>query len=293
VKRVRRLLWASLFATLIASGAAARSAEHHALWEVHGAKNTVYLLGSIHLLRPQDSELPAEVLAAYRHAGALLMEIDPRDIATDLTQPEAARLMLLPAGQTLDAVVGPRLYGQVQRYAAALGLGKDGLQRSQPWYAATAIDVGYLMQLGFDPEAGVDRQLARMADRDNKPILPLETTSEQLGFFAAMPLTQQRAYLRDSLRDLGSTSRDANATVRAWRRGDVAAMERDLRTSSRRTPDLHPVLVADRNRRWLPQILDLLDDERDYLVVVGAMHIVGHDGLLDLLRQHGYNANQR
>lgn len=293
VTRARRLLWAALCATLVASGAAARPADRHALWEIRGAKNSVYLLGSIHLLRPQDSELPAEIMAAYGRAHAVMMELDPRKIAAELTQPHVAQLMLLPAGQTLDSVVGPRLYAQAQQHATALGLGKDSLKHFQPWYAATAIDVSYLIRLGFDPESGVDRQVARLAGRDSKPILPLETAGEQLGFFAAMSLDKQRAYLRDALRDLGSTPQEARNTVRAWQRGDVAAMERQLRRSSRRSPDLHPVLVSDRNRRWLPQILDLLDDEHDYLVVVGAMHMVGREGLIELLKQHGYSASQQ
>lgn len=293
MRRVHRLLWAALFATLVVSSAAARPVEHHALWQVHGARNTVYLLGSIHLLRPQDSTLPAAVINAYEEAEELLMELDPRTIAADMTPAVVERLIQLPPEQTLDAVIGPQLYGQVQRRAVALGLEKDALQRWQPWYVANALDLYSLMRLGFDPDAGIDRQLAQLAGRDNKPIHALETTEQQLGFFAAMPLQDQRTYLRDSLRELGSLGSNANAMVRAWQRGDVAAMEKDLQRGSRRAPELHPVLVSERNRRWLPRILDLLDDDRDYLVVVGALHIVGRDGLLALLKQQGHVASQQ
>ena len=293
VPRLRRLLCAALLATLVASSAAARpAAERHALWEIHGAKNTVYLLGSIHLLQPQDSSLPAEMLDAYRNADALLMELDPDDLDAGVAAPDVVQLMVLPAGQTLDGVIGARLYSLVQRHAAAIGLGRDGLKYAQPWYAANVIDLSYLIKSGFDPAAGVERQFARLAGRDSKPIYALETAGQQLGYFAAMPLGQQRDLLRDTLRDLPSSLRDASATVRAWKRGDVGALERDLRRSSRQSPDLQPMLVDERNRKWLPQILDLLDDERNYLVVVGALHIVGREGLLKLLKEHGYSASQ-
>jgi uncharacterized protein len=276
--RLRRLLCAALLATLVAASAAARPAvDHHALWEIHGVKNTVWLLGSIHLLQPQDSALPAQMLEAYQHADALYMELDPDDLAERIAEPDVTQLMLLPAGQTLDAVVGTRLYSQVQRHAAALGLGRDGLKFAQPWYAANAIDLGYLIKAGFDPAAGVERQIARLASADNKPIHALETAGQQLGYFAAMPPDQQRDFLRDTLRELPSTLRDARATV-----GD-----------SRHSPDLEPMLVDERNRNWLPKLLELLDDERNYLVVVGALHIVGREGLLELLRQRGYRATQQ
>ncbi len=291
--RLARLLCAALLATLVAASAAARpTADHHALWEIRGAKNTVYLLGSIHLLQPQDSVLPAAMLDAYRNADALLMELDPDDLDEDVAEPDVVQLMVLPAGQTLDSVIGARLYSLVQRHAAAIGLGRDGLKLAQPWYAANAIDLGYLIKVGFDPAAGVERQFARLAGRDSKPIYALETAGQQLGYFAAMPLHQQRDFLRATLHGLPSSLRDAKATVRAWRRGDIGALERDLRRGSRQVPDLQSQLVDARNRKWLPQILDLLDDERNYLVVVGALHLVGREGLLRLLQERGYSASQ-
>lgn len=293
MRHVHRLLRAALCATLFVASAVAQPVERHALWQVHGARNTVYLLGSIHALRPQDSQLPARILDAYQRAETLLMELDPRNIAADLDPATLDRLVRLPADQTLDIVVGPQLFGQVRRHAASLGLDTEALRRWQPWYAATTLDLGYLMRNGFDPDAGVDRQLAQLAERDRKPVRSLETAAEQLGFFAALPLPAQRIYLRDSLRDLAAAPREADAMVRAWQRGDVAAMERDLRRSSQRMPQLHPTLVTERNRRWLPHIVDLLQDDRDHLVVVGALHVVGREGLLALLRQQGYDAVQQ
>ena len=293
-RSLRRLLCAALAATVVTSAAgAAQTAAHHALWTVHGARNTVYLLGSVHLLETRDSTLPAEMLSAYQHADTLLMEVDPADIAGGTANEDVAPLTVLPEGRTLDSVIGRRLYAQVRLQAGRIGLGEDALKFAQPWYAANVIDIGMLMRSGFDPDAGVERQLARLAQRDGKPIHALETAGQQLGYFAAMPLARQKGFLRDTLHDLPATVREARATVLAWKHGDVAAMERDLHQMSRRNGDLPSALVDERNRNWLPQIVELLDDERDCLVVVGSLHMVGDSGLLRLLEARGYRISQQ
>ena len=120
----------------------------------------------------------------------------------------------------------------------------------------------------------------------------LETVEEQLGFFAKLPTEQQRQFLRATLKDLDTEGSDAAVMVRAWQRGDSAELERLLRKESGDTPELFRMLTTDRNRRWLPRIVALLSESQDYLVIVGALHLVGSDGLIELLRRQGYSVVQ-
>ena len=115
---------------------------------------------------------------------------------------------------------------------------------------------------------------------------------EQLGYFARLPVEQQRQFLRATLRGLDTEASDTAAVVRAWREGDAAGLERLLRKDAAESPELFRVLTTDRNRKWLPRITALLDDSRDYLVVVGALHLVGRDGLVALLRRQGHDPEQ-
>lgn len=281
----------------VIAGSLARAEEttRHMLWEVRGAHHRVWLLGSIHMLTASEELLPEAVWQAYAGASRVLMEVDPLQVATQATAPEMRQLTQLPPGHTLEELLGPQRFAGIVRLARTLGLDPAFLRQAQPWYAATTLDAVYLMRLGFDPDRGVDIQVARRAHADGKPVLELESVLQQFNFFAQRPYAQQIRYLRTTLADLPDAHRDAMAALRAWRSGDVRALERQLGRGQRDDPALRAILTTDRNRRWVPRIEALLDDdsEGDTLVVVGAMHLVGRDGLVALLRARGRQVEQR
>jgi uncharacterized protein YbaP (TraB family) len=289
-----RIHWQALAALLWCLCACSAHADgaHHALWVVKGAHNTVYLLGSVHVLRPSDSDLPPEALHAYAEARALVMEIDLNGADTGAMLANDASLETLPEGQTLAGVLGPDVYARFGAHARALGLDPDTFSSFQPWFAALAMQQAELSQQGFEPGAGVDEQFAQRAASDHKPIIGLETIDEQLGIFAKLSAEQQRRFLLYTLDDADETVHSAEAVVSAWRSGDIHALETLLLDSSQEYPELFRMLTTDRNRRWLPTVTGLLQESQDYLVIVGALHLVGHDGLVQLLQQAGYQVVQ-
>ena len=115
---------------------------------------------------------------------------------------------------------------------------------------------------------------------------------EQLGFFAHLSLDQQREFLRSTLEDSASAGSETDAVVQAWQRGDTAKLEQLLREGSNESPELYRLLTTERNRRWLPKITQLLTGDDNCLVIVGALHLIGHDGLIELLQRQGYTAVQ-
>jgi uncharacterized protein YbaP (TraB family) len=292
----RRLLRAAavLLVLCIASLApGARAAEpHHTFWIVKGAHNTVYLLGSVHVLKPGDRDLPTEALRAYSKAAALVMEIDLNGLGADPSLGIDPKLETLPEGQTLAEALGPSIYERFATHARTLGLEPAIFGSFQPWYAAMAMQQAELVQQGFDADSGVDEQFAARAANDHKPIIALETIEQQLGIFAHLSLEQQRRFLLYMLDDADDTLHSADAVVAAWRSGDVVQLERLLSDCSEQYPELFRLLTTDRNRRWLPTVTGLLAGRQDYLVIVGALHLVGQDGLVNLLRQAGYQVDQ-
>lgn len=278
---------------LAGTGVRAQGAStHHALWEAKGRNNTVYLLGSVHMLKPDDSTLPPETLHAYERSKALVMELDLNGIDTETVLGSSLELAMLPEGKSLSEVLGSELYANLSAHAQALGLEPDSMDRFQPWFAALVLEQMALGKSGFESTAGVDEQFAQLARADGKPIIALETVEEQLGFFATLSEEQQRQYLRATLKDLDSEASDAAVMVNAWRRGDSAELERLLHREASENPVLFRVLTTDRNRRWLPKIVAMLGEDQDYLVVVGALHLVGNDGLVTLLRNQGFKVEQ-
>jgi uncharacterized protein YbaP (TraB family) len=281
-----------LAAALLASVACAADGLH-TFWSVKGQYNTVYLLGSVHVLKPADSELPPEALRAYSAAKAVVMELDLSAVAPETMLDADLSLETLPPGQTLADALGPQAYATLIAHAKPLGLNEEFLSHFQPWFAAVTLAQLEIAQLGFDANSGVDAQFAQRAQTDHKPIIALETMDEQLGFFAHMPLDQQRRFVLYTLDDVDESAKEVDAVVTAWRHGDTKTLERLLGEGFDKFPDLYRMLTTDRNRKWMPTIAGLLHEKQDYLVVVGALHLVGQDGVVELLERQGYKVEQR
>jgi uncharacterized protein YbaP (TraB family) len=280
------LCW-SVSATVLADG------EHHSFWAVKGKQNTVYLLGSVHVLRLANSDLPPEVLQAYAGAKALVMEIDLGGASGDKMLSSINNLATLPSGETLQGALGPEVYDKFAAHARELGFDPAFMSHFQPWFAVSTLEVAELARLGFTADAGVDVQLARRAQTDHKKIIGLETVEEQIGIFARMSPDEQRDYVLYTLTDTSRTANAVDAIISAWRAGDTEMLERLVGEGLDHFPDLTRRLVSDRNHKWLPTITRLLgDDGGDYLVVVGALHLIGTDGILKELQLLGYQVVQ-
>lgn len=265
---------------------------HHTLWAVKGKTNTVYLLGSVHLLRPSE-QLPAAVDAAYKDAEQLVMEIDMDDLDPLAVQQTTMELGMLPEDGSLESEIGASTYEQVVRQARAIGLDPQILNRFRPWLAAMTLVQLQLLKQGLDPKSGVEQRLTARAAGDGKKITGLETLQEQLGILANLPAEQQRQFLLHSIEDADNVAREIDRILAAWRSGDVATLAQLLSREFNQFPALYRPLTVDRNRRWAPHIEALLNEHDDYLVVVGALHLVGKDSVIDLLEKDGYTVTQQ
>ena len=157
----------------------------------------------------------------------------------------------------------------------------------EPWFAGLTVVTLALAKEGFSPAAGVEQVVLQRAEADRKEVLGLETLEEQLGALDGLPLELQRDFLLKALEDAGRPGEALEDFLEAWRRGDEAALAAGLVEEFAASPALYEALMVRRNERWAVQVADLLDDDRDYLVVVGALHLAGPDGLPALLRKRG------
>ena len=287
----RTFLLASLW--LLSATAAADSAGHPVtMWVAEGATNRVYLLGSIHLLRSQDHPLPSVIDTAYDDAESLYMEIDMDDLDPLVMQATINRLGMLDEDTTLRDVMGADLYADALLAAETLDIPLGMLEQTEPWYAAITVEQLALARIGFNPMYGIEMYMMSKASQDGKAILGFESIEEQLEFLDGLSLEAQRDLLMQTLTESANIKSVMDDLIRAWRSGDIEYMEENLLADVAHYPELYETIVAGRNRRWVDTIDKLLENNDDYLVIVGALHLVGEDGVPQLLERRGVKIRQ-
>lgn len=270
---------ALLFAALLSgTGAGAMP-----LWQIEGDSNRIYILGSIHLLPPGRASLPDPVIAAYEDADVLVMELDLDALDPVQSQETLMRLGIDPQGRTLAALLGARDYAAAERKATALGIELALLEPFEPWMVAITITQMQLLQLGFSVDSGIEQQLLRRARRDGKQVRGLETLEDQLSALDSLPLAAQREFLLATLDEAASIEERIEDLVTAWQQADLQAMERELLQTFIDQPELYRRMVVERNRNWVRQLEKMQRDRRNYLVVVGTLHLVGPDSVISQL----------
>lgn len=262
------------------------------LWELEGTKNRVMLMGSVHFLRPSDYPLREGLRAAYETADTLIMEIDMSTLDQMAAQQVVAELGIDPDGRGLKELLGAHSYKQADAKAADLGIPLAMLERFEPWFAALSITQLRVAQLGFDPAWGIEAMLTRRALQENKPIEGLETIEQQLGFMDRLDAHTQEKFLLQSLDDAAKVQDEIEAMVDAWSTGDVHALEESLLQGLQDAPALYDAILVQRNRNWVASIQRLMNESPNYLVIVGAMHLVGDDSVLAMLADEGVSSRQ-
>jgi len=265
----------------------------HSLWEVHGKHNTVYLLGSIHVLRLSDYPLAPAVLEAYGNAKSVLMEVNMEELSSAQVQAEMLASASLPDGKTLLDVLGQQRYGRAAALAHEVGVELSLFDQFAPWFAAEAISQLQLAQLGFQPESGVEMYFMERARSDGKTVAGLETVHDQISIFQDMPLDTQAEYLASSLEQAHDLPHEVDSMVRAWQQGDTQWFANQLLSEFKQDSRLYQSVLGARNRKWLPKIEALLNDDKNYLVIVGTGHLVGAGSVIELLKKDGIGATQR
>ena len=279
---------------IIAAGSAAPQSTGHpiSMWQINGASNRIYLLGSVHVLRQQDHPIPTAIEKAYEDADILIMEVDVDDLDPMEMAGIVNELGVIKDGGTLQEIMGPSLYDEAADYASQLNIPFLMLAQTEPWLAAITIEQMMLLRIGFNPAYGIEFHLAAKAGEDNKEILGLESMREQLEFLDKLSLSAQRALLIQTLRESLNIEENLDLLINAWRHGDIDFLEENLLVEMQRYPELYRTLVVDRNEAWVERIRNLIGKQDDYLIVVGTLHLVGNDGVPALLSEIGITTDQ-
>jgi uncharacterized protein YbaP (TraB family) len=302
--QLRHGLACSLVALLLAAPLRAAQAEPPVplLWKVSDADNSVYLLGSFHLLKPGDYPLSKDVDAAFADAQSLVFEIPPQEIASPALAMQMSQAALRKDGTSLDSDLSPALAEKLQAWESThgaslqkIGLSAQALQMFQPWFVGLVISMVQMDEDGLDPQLGLDQHFAGEATAKGKPTSGLETGAQQIGFLAGMDHAEQLQFLGESIDESQDGRQELEKLHAAWRAGDIHALWNGMAADMKRQyPKLYAHINVERNVAWVPKIEQRLTapGHDDTLVVVGALHLLGSDGVVEKLRAKGYKVER-
>jgi uncharacterized protein YbaP (TraB family) len=263
------------------------------LWRVRSAKNTVHVLGSLHLAKKEIYPLSQKVENAFEQAEILVVEAN----VNDMRKMDAQKLMeraFYPPPDTLEKHVSIETYGWVKKEARGLGISIELIDKQKPWFLSMTLVALEGLRLGLDPDLGIDKYFLSKAE-GKKKIVELESLDDQIDLLSNFSDKDQELFLIYTLKDLNIMEQEVSELTQAWTRGDTKGMESILTRSLSEDKRLFPIfekLIYERNRKMVSKIEDFLKTKETYLVIIGAGHLVGNQGVIEILKGKGYLVEQ-
>ncbi len=285
------LLWLNLVPGVHGISQTPGAAQRNMLWRVQTGTSVVYLLGSVHALPKSMYPLPSPIERAFDSSDRVVFELN----LDSLDQLGSSMAIMMKGvymdGRTLKDGVSKATYAKLKKRVKQLGLEMSMFNLLKPWMAAFMLMGTGMQQGGMQAEYGIDFYFHKKAGEQRKPVAGLETVDDQISVFSELPDKAQEQFLRQML-DAKQSTNELDIILKSWRSGDLTILEKLLSQYVKSDSILYEGLVFRRNRNWIPQIESYLKGTERYLVVVGALHLVGPGGVVDLLRQRGYTVEQ-
>jgi uncharacterized protein YbaP (TraB family) len=257
-----------------------------ALWVVSDADSTLYLFGTVHVLRPTTAWGSPRVDAAFDSASKVWLEIsNPDDVASIM--PLIQQHGISP-DRPLSSLLTAEQFADLDAAARTIGLSGAQMEPMRPWLAAMQLSMAPLVKAGYDPQSGVELILKARAEAAGKPLHGLETIDKQIGILAGLDEADQLAFLTETLGMFDNAATELDQLVNAWATGDVDSINRlgveEMKTVS---PAVYEALLVRRNTDWANQIQTMLEGSGTVFIAVGAAHLAGDDSVQAILSRRG------
>jgi len=265
------------------------------LWKVTGPGDSrVYLLGSFHLLRAQDYPLAADVDQAFAASKRVVFELSPQDMQSPQLTQKMLQAAVRTDGTELKRDLDPATWTKLQAYATANNLPLAQLQGMKPWFVGLTITLGQFTKMGLDPNLGLDRHFMQRAAAAGKPTSGLEDIDTQVGVLSGMSAAEQQQMVAEALDQADKADAEGRKLHDAWRRGDDKLLWTSMAAQMRgQYPQLYKRINTDRNDAWVPKLQQYLQaGQGGTLVVVGTLHLLGDDGVVDKLKAKGFTVER-
>lgn len=288
--KVARRLAAGL-ASVLALACAAPALAEPALWAIKDSDSTIYLFGTVHVLKPDTQWRSAKIDQAFKSSGDLTLEIVGGDDPA-VMQPLVLKYGLDPA-HPLSARIGADQFKRVAEAVQEGGVPPQMLETMRPWLAAISLSLTPVLKAGYDPRSGVEQVLTKAASETGKAQVAFETPEQQIRFFADLPPDAEVDFLRSTLEDADEGVGKIDKMVAAWAAGDTAELEDEFVSEMKgKYPELYDLLIVKRNEDWARQLKTKLAGSGVSFVAVGSGHLVGPDSVQAQLAKLGIKAER-
>jgi uncharacterized protein YbaP (TraB family) len=263
-----------------------------AMWVVHGPKGTAYLLGSVHALPENVQWQTPAIKAAVKRANAFVFELPMADDSRSHAALLLAGNILLPPSVSLPSYFDAEMRGEFRAAVEHTQIEPEGLVILRPWYAARELEDAMSGKLTMHSEEGVDNKVYAMAEaRGVHDVRAFETPEFQVHVLKGDANTKNElGLLRVAMKKAATKPMvPAKKLLEAWAAGDPAAIA--AISAAAQSPEERKAILDDRNKNWIPKIEKMLSEKRTFLITVGAAHLVGPNGVPNLLRQAGYKVD--
>jgi uncharacterized protein YbaP (TraB family) len=294
---MKGLVWALVVGVSGWCGAQApvvKTAATPAMWTVKGVHGTVYLFGSVHVMKPGVDWETDKVKAALKGSDTLYLEVADMDPESMKAMQPMVLQMGMDAEHPLSTKISKDDVELMDKAVKALGMpGESMFEPMRPWMAYLTLSVLPAIQAGYQPDSGIDEKLLAEGKGETKPVKGFETAEQQLHYLADMPETEQVELLHQALVDLPKSTAQMDEMVADWTKGDVekiAAMENDEMKG--KYPALYQKLLVKRNENFAAALTTILKDPKTgtVFVTIGAAHLAGPDSVMKMLEKNGFTA---
>jgi len=282
-----------LFGPFVSAQNALSQSQKNFLWKVQSKTNTVYVLGSLHLSKKEIYPLNQKIENAFDQSDILVVEANVNDIKKVDIQ-KLAESAFYPANDTLEKHLSAETYEWVKKETSGLGIPIELINKQKPWFLSMTLVALESLKLGFDPNYGIDKYFLKKAE-GKKKILELESLDYQIDLLSNFSDKDQELFLLYTLKDLSIMEKELDKLTQAWTTGDTKGMESILTRSvseDKRLSFIFEKLIYERNRKMVSKIEDFLGAKETYFVIVGAGHLVGDQGIIEILKGKGYLVEQ-
>ncbi len=261
------------------------------VYKIDGNGNTIYIGGSIHLLREQDYPLPKAFDDAYENAEILVFETDINEANNPAAVQKIMNAMMYQDDRTLKSELNEDVYHKLDSVCKIYGINLSQLDKVTPVLVSQLLSMQVLAKMGVTSN-GVDMHFNNKAIEDKKQILQLESIDDQLSFLKSMGDGKENELILYTIEDLEKNTELFKQMLESWRRGEedlIMELNDELKLEY---PDVYKSILSGRNENWIPILESFFETPETEFVIFGAAHLYGPDGVLELLKDKGYKVQQ-